>query len=115
MTSKAFAVVAGVGPGTGASVARRFGKEYPVYLLARNPKNYEETVKEIQSAGGKATGISTDVTKAASVAAAFKQIEEELPGARCAAAIFNASGGFVRKDFLEVKEEEFTSGYNVSV
>ena len=115
MSSKAFAVVAGVGPGTGASVARRFGKEYPVFLLARNPKNYEETVKEIESAGGKATGISTDVSKAESVAAAFKKIEEALPGARCAAAIFNASGGFVRKDFLDVSEEEFVSGYDVSV
>ena len=58
MAAKAFAVVAGVGPGTGASVARRFGKEYPVFLLARNPDNYEATVKEINSNGGKAVGIS---------------------------------------------------------
>ena len=57
----------------------------------------------------------TDVTKAESVKAALDKIEQELPGASCAAAIFNASGSFVRKDFLELTEEEFTSGHNVSV
>ena len=115
MAAKAFAVVAGVGPGTGASVARRFGQAYPVFLLARKPENYESTVKEINSAGGQAFGISTDVTSAQSVKDAFSKIEQQFPGARCAAAIFNASGGFVRKDFLEIGEAEFTSGFDVSV
>jgi NAD(P)-dependent dehydrogenase (short-subunit alcohol dehydrogenase family) len=35
--------------------------------------------------------------------------------ARTQAAVFNASGGFKRKPFLELTEAEFTSGYNVSV
>lgn len=30
------------------------------------------------------------------------------------AAIFNASGGFARKPFLELTEKDFTTSYNVS-
>ena len=74
MASKAFAVVAGVGPGTGASVARRFAQAYPVVLLARNPDNFNSLVEEINKSGGKAIGISTDVSSPDSVKAAFQKI-----------------------------------------
>lgn len=114
MASTAFAVVAGVGPGTGASVARKFAAAYPVALLARNPENYEFLVKEINEKGGKAIGISTDVSSSKSVKDAFSKIKEELGDVPCAAAVFNASGRFVRKPILEMSEEEFTAGYDVS-
>ncbi|PNS18428.1 hypothetical protein CAC42_6245 [Sphaceloma murrayae] len=112
--SKAWAVVAGVGPGTGAAVARKFGLEYPVALLARSPENYEPLVKEINDTGGKAIGISTDVADANSVTSAFRKIESEFGSHGCAAAIFNASGRFFRKSVLELTEKEFTAGYEVS-
>ncbi|KAK4973226.1 hypothetical protein LTR66_007607 [Elasticomyces elasticus] len=114
MASKAFAIVAGVGPGTGAAVARKFGAAYPVVLLARNPDNYESTVKEINNSGGKAIGISTDVSSASSIKDAMRKIEQEFGKGGCAAAIFNASGRFVRKPLLDMTEEEFTAGYDVS-
>ena len=113
MAPQPFAVVAGVGPGTGASCARRFAKEYPVVLLARNEKNFSGLAKEINDAGGKAIGISADVSNAESLKKAFGEIEKQL-GSNCAAAVFNAAGGMVRKPFLEVTEEEFSSGWNVS-
>lgn len=113
-TSKAWAVVAGVGPGTGATVARKFSLQYPVALLARNPDNYEPFVKEINNAGGKAIGISTDVSDANSIKSAFQNIESEFGSHGCAAAIFNASGRFFRKSVLDLSEEEFTAGYDVS-
>lgn len=112
--SKLFAVVAGVGPGTGAAVARKFGEHYPVALLARNPDNYDPYVKEINDAGGKAIGISTDLSDASSIKSAFQKIESEFGGAGCAAAVFNASGRFLRKSILDLSEEEFTAGYQVS-
>jgi len=56
----------------------QFAKAYPVALLARNPDNYKDIVDEINKSGGKAIGISTDVSDSASVKAAFKQIEQEL-------------------------------------
>ncbi|KAF2240160.1 NAD(P)-binding protein [Viridothelium virens] len=109
-----FAVIAGVGPGTGAAVSRKFATSYPVALLARNPDNYESLVKEINGSGGKAIGISTDVTNAQSIKSAITQISKEFGDAGCAAAIFNASAGFSRKPFLDLTEEEFVAGYNVS-
>jgi NAD(P)-dependent dehydrogenase (short-subunit alcohol dehydrogenase family) len=113
MTSQPFAVVAGVGPGTGASVARRFAKAYPVVLLARNAKNFKDLAEQINKDGGKAIGISADVSNQDSLKKAFSEIEKQL-GSHCAAAVFNAAGGFVRKPFLEVTEEEFASGWEVS-
>ncbi|KAL8747600.1 MAG: hypothetical protein Q9190_000535 [Brigantiaea leucoxantha] len=108
-----FAIVAGVGPGTGATVARKFAASYPVALLARNPANYEEVLKDIKSDGGKAIGISTDVSDAASVKNALGKIEAEY-GDECAAAIYNVGGRFIRKGFLELTQEEFESGWEAN-
>jgi NADP-dependent 3-hydroxy acid dehydrogenase YdfG len=78
MASKLIAIVAGVGPGTGASVARKFAKTYPVVLLARKPENYEDLAKEINGSGGKAIGISTDVSDPKSVKNAVEAIKKEF-------------------------------------
>lgn len=114
MAPQPIAIIAGVGPGTGASVARRFSQSYPVVLLARGADKFEKLAQEINDQGGKAVGISADVSSAESLTSAFKQIENEFPGASAAAAVFNAAGGFVRKPFLEVTEKEFQSGWDVS-
>jgi len=111
---KAWAIVAGVGPGTGASVARKFALKYPVALLARNPANYEPLVKEIEAAGGKAIGISTDVADGASVKNAFEKIKAEMKGAHLTAAVFNVGGRFIRKPFLELNEEDFMAGMDAN-
>lgn len=107
-----FAVIAGVGPGTGAALARKFGLAYPVALLARNPDNFNSLVDEINKAGGKAIGISTDVSDNSSVKSAIEEIKSKW-GDKCAAAVFNASGPFARKSVLELTEREFTAGYEV--
>jgi len=114
-SQKAWAVVAGVGPGTGASVARRFAQHYAVALLARNPANYEDLVKEINSSGGKAIGISTDVADKASVKAAFDQLKKEDGfNGNLAAAVYNVGGTFIRKPFLELTDEEFETGWKTN-
>lgn len=86
MASQLIAIVAGVGAGTGASVARKFAAAYPVVLLARNPENYESLAKEINDNGGKAIGISTDVSDSKSVNAAVSKIKSEF-GDNVAAAV----------------------------
>lgn len=78
-------------------------------LLSRNTTNFEPLVQEINSSGGQAVGISTDVSDANSVNAAFDQIAKQFPSSQLAAAIFNSGGGFVRKPFLEVTEEEYSN------
>lgn len=128
MATKAFAIIAGVGPGTvccisnhhldihtnnqqGASIARRFAKAYPVVLLARNQANYDPLVKEINTSGGQAVGISTDLSDSSSVRSAFEKIAQQFSSSPLAAAVFNPGGGFVCKPFLELTDEEFEVGY----
>ncbi|KAH3339343.1 hypothetical protein KXW81_008262 [Aspergillus fumigatus] len=111
MATKALAVIAGVGPGTGASIARRFAKAYSVVVLSRNPANFEPLVQEINSSGGQALGISADVTDPTSVKSAFEKIAQQYAGVPLAAAVFNPAGGFTRKPFLELTEEEFSQGF----
>jgi len=111
--SRPFAIIAGVGPGTGAALALKFSSAYPVALLARTPANYEPYVDEINKSGGHAIGISTDLSSSSSINSAFDRIRSEY-GTVCAAAVYNASGRFFRKSILELTEEEFTAGYDVS-
>ncbi|KAJ5159830.1 uncharacterized protein N7482_006834 [Penicillium canariense] len=107
MASKGLAIIAGVGPGTGGSIARRFAQSYSVVLLSRTPSSYEPLVQEINSNGGQAIGISTDVSDADSVSSAFDQIEKQFPNSALAATIFNPGGGFVKKPFLQLTEEDY--------
>ncbi|KAK5560986.1 hypothetical protein LTR46_001296 [Exophiala xenobiotica] len=113
-SQKAWAIVAGVGPGTGASVARRFAQKYSVALLARNPSNFEPLVKEIEAAGGKAVGISTDCADGKSVKSAFEQLKKEMGDASLAAAVYNIGGRFVRKPFLDLSEDDFEAGWEAN-
>lgn len=115
MTSKLIAIVAGVGAGTGASVARKFAKNYPVVLLARKPENFESLAEDINKSGGKAIGISTDVSSQESLKNALSTIKKEFgDGVGAAAAIFNASGPFLRKPFLEIDASVFEQSLAVS-
>ena len=99
---------------SGASVARRFAKSYSVALLARKPANYEPLVKEIEAAGGKAIGISTDASDRASVDKAFETIKKEIGSAKLAAAIYNVGGRFVRKPFLDLTPDDFEAGWEAN-
>ena len=83
-------------------------------LLARNSDTYGPLVKEINSSGGKAIGISTDVSDPSSVKNAFGQIAKEFEGTPMAAAVYNVGGKFVRKPFLELSQEDFETGYEAS-
>lgn len=101
---------------TGAAVARKFAAAYPVALLSRKQDTYEPIVAEINKSGGKAIGISTDVSDSKSVKAMVEKLKEEYgKDVTCAAAIFNASGAFVRSPFLELTEEVLDSSYAGSV
>ncbi|OAA75991.1 NAD(P)-binding domain protein [Akanthomyces lecanii RCEF 1005] len=114
MAAKAIVIVAGVGPGTGSAIARKFGAAYPIALLARKQENYEGLVKEINEKGGKAIGFSTDVSSEASVKAAFRKIHDEYGIAPVAAAIFNAPGIFLKKPLLDMSVDEFGASWQVS-
>lgn len=113
-SSKALAIIAGVGAGTGAAVARKFALKYTVILLARSAATLDPVVHDIQNQGGNAFGIPTDISDEKSVKDAFKQISAKYPDTPVAAAIFNAASGFVKKPFLEVTLEEWDSTWTVN-
>ncbi|RFU34579.1 hypothetical protein B7463_g1785, partial [Scytalidium lignicola] len=110
-TNQFYSIISGVGPGTGRSVALKFAKTYAVAVLARHPENYEPIVSQIKAAGGHAIGISADAQSASSVSDAFARIEKEFQGKKLAAAVYNVGGGFIRKPFLELTQDEFELGY----
>ncbi|KAI4614863.1 hypothetical protein J4E80_006367 [Alternaria sp. BMP 0032] len=108
-------IIAGVGPGTGASVARKFSQTYPVVLLARTPESFSSLAEEINKNGGKAIGIATDVSSSQSLSSAVSKMKSEFgDDVAAAAAIFNASGAFMRKPFLEIPSETFEKSLGVS-
>lgn len=115
MSPHKLAIIAGVGSGNGASVARRFAKEYIVVLLARKPASYQPVEREVNENGGKALGISTDLSDPGSVRATFSHIGEAFPNIAVQAAVFNASGRFVRKPLLDITMEDLDGGYSISV
>src|SRR5258708_19687054 len=73
------AVVAGVGPGLGASLARKFAKEgCHVALLARSPDFIDTLADELRRRGTEVLAIPTDISEVDQVAAAFQGIREPL-------------------------------------
>jgi NAD(P)-dependent dehydrogenase (short-subunit alcohol dehydrogenase family) len=117
VSDKFFAIVAGVGPGTGRSVALRFSEAYPVVLLARRPESYNDVVTHINKAGGKAIGITADATDESSLASALETIKKELPGLQLVAAIYNVRPNLrpSRKPFLELTLENLDISLNGNV
>ena len=114
VSDKFYAIVAGVGPGTGRSVAIRFSSTYPVVLLARRPESYSDVVTEINKAGGHAIGITADATDGASIASAFETIKKELPGFKLVATVCNVRPNSrpSRKPFLELNLEDLDTSLN---
>lgn len=100
--------VVGVGPGNGASFARRFGEEgYKVALLARTTELTSALASEI--AGSKA--YACDVADAASVETTFTAIRTELGDPEVM--IYNAGSG-VWGNIDEVTAEGFESAWRVN-
>jgi len=113
---KLVAIIAGVGPGTGGAIAKKFATKYPVVLLARKSSSFESLAQEINSSGGSAIGVETDVSDEGSVKGMVEQLKSKFGAdVGVAAAIFNASGPFARKSFLDATVAEFQTSINVTV
>ena len=107
------AIVAGVGPGLGAALARAFAREgFAVGLLARKMESSAPVEDEIRKSGGKALALAVDVTDRKAVFAAVEKLRGEF-GATTALA-YNASG-FGRGKFLELDPESVRAAFEVSV
>ncbi|MDZ7688907.1 MAG: SDR family NAD(P)-dependent oxidoreductase [Halobacteriales archaeon] len=75
------AVIAGVGPGLGESLATRFAEEgYSVGLFARSADYLSELEESIEADGGDALAVPTDITSQEEVSAGFEEVRDEFGG-----------------------------------
>jgi short-subunit dehydrogenase len=106
---KPLAIVTGVGPGTGAALARRFHDGgYQVAMLARNAERLAELATEMEDA----FAVPCDVADSAALAAALDAIEARAGAPKVV--IHNAVGGAFG-DFLAVAPEALERNFQVNV
>ena len=112
-TAKAIAIIAGAGPGTGASVAARFAKLYTIVLLARSTSTLSSLVQRISQSGGDALAIPTDVSDQKSVDEAFQKIKESYPDQEVRVGVYNVAGRPKMQSFLDMTADEWAAGFEV--
>ena len=99
------AAVLGVGPGLGASVARRFAREgFAVALMARSEESVAGARAGIEELGGTALPVSADATDPASLKRGFERVRDELGDPEVF--VYNA-GAFQMGGILEISPEKF--------
>ena len=106
------AVVAGVGPGLGASLVRTFvGEGCSVGMFARSPDFVEELAADLEDAPGEALPIPTDVTDEAQVADGFETVRRAFGPVDVL--VFNASAASW-DGLLEASVESFERAFSVN-
>ncbi len=100
-------LITGVGPGTGAALARRFAEGYAVAMLARKSERLAELEREIPNA----RGYPCDVSDTGQLTATFEKIKSELGAPEVV--IHNAVGGAFG-DFLKIDPEVLRSNFEVN-
>jgi NAD(P)-dependent dehydrogenase (short-subunit alcohol dehydrogenase family) len=109
------AVVAGVGPGLGASLARRLAVAgCRIALLARTSEFIEALANELGDKGTKTLPVPADVSQPDQVAAAFRSIREQLGPVDLLINNASASGPF-GQPFTEITADNFVRGWQVGV
>ena len=105
------AIISGVGPGLGASLARKFAQEgCAVGLLARSPDYIDSLARELNEGGARALAISTDITQPNQVADCFAAIREQLGSVDI---LVNHAGNAAWKNFSDLTPEEFEQSWRV--
>jgi NAD(P)-dependent dehydrogenase (short-subunit alcohol dehydrogenase family) len=89
--AKPVAVVIGVGPGLGASLARRFAEKYAVAINARTPDFVHTLANDIRARGGAAFEVQADISIQEQVGYAFQTIRTRLGEPEVL--LFNAAAG----------------------
>src|SRR5262245_52099235 len=106
--ANAVAVVTGVGPGTGAAIARRFaGGGYAVAMLARN----RERLSELERRTPGTHAYPCDVTEEAQLDATLEAIRTKLGAPKVL--IHNAVGGAFG-NFMEIDPQVLNRNFQVN-
>jgi len=111
--SQKVALIAGVGPGTGASLARAFaGEGHAVALLSRQADSSKPVAEQIRAQGGTAVVMPTDLTDRQSVNGTVAKVHAELGLVTVLA--YNASG-YGRGSFLKLDPSQISRAFDVGV
>lgn len=108
---KPVALVTGAGPGLGASLVRRFAKEYAVAINARREESVRRLADEVRAAGGTALEVPCDIGDRAAVEAAFRKVREELGAPEVL--LYNAGSG-KWGTVTEVSAQQFEQSWRVN-
>ena len=109
--AKKVAVVVGVGPGLGASLARRFAQEYAVAIVARNANYLQSLAGEIRAAGGQVLEVPADIGNRAQVEAAFAAIRTQLGSPEVL--LYNAGSG-TWGTITDITPEQYEQNWRVN-
>jgi len=105
------AIVAGVGPGLGSSLARALAREgYAIGLFSRHSESSEPVAAEIRASGGKALLVPVDVTDREAVFQAVDRVRSEL--GTISVLVYNASG-YGRGAFLELDPDVILRSFEI--
>lgn len=105
------AVIAGVGPGLGAAIARKFADEgCKLALLSRSSPYIINLSNRLEASGKTVLPIPTDITDSAMVEASFDQIREELGTPDI---LVNHAGNAAWGNLSELTPEAFENAWRV--
>ncbi len=108
---KPVALVIGVGPGLGASLARRFAAKYAVAINARTTAYLRTLATDIRGRGGVALEVQADVGNREEIQSAFKLIRARLGEPQVL--LYNAAAGPFGS-VTEVTPEQFENCMRVN-
>lgn len=112
-TSKPIAVVIGVGPGLGASLAKRFAAGgYSIALISRSEKSLQPVQQELEKQGHTALSVPADAGDVSSLKNAFNTIRTKF-GNDPEVLLYNASG-FQYGGILDLSPETLQAALNIS-
>ncbi len=100
-------IVTGVGPGTGSAVARRFGRDYDVALIARN----HERLESVQAGLPGARIFPCDVSDAAAFRETLGRIKSEMGAPEVV--VHNAVGGAFG-NFLDIDPAVLQKNFEIN-
>jgi NAD(P)-dependent dehydrogenase (short-subunit alcohol dehydrogenase family) len=108
------ALVTGSSSGIGRAIAVRLAREGATVAVnySKSQERAQETVKEINSVGGKAIIIKADVTKATEVDIMVTQAVKELGKLNI---LVNNAGVFIEKPFEDTSEQVWDTIMNVNL